>query len=77
MPYFLYILQMSNGRLYVGTTSNLDQRWERHAHHEAARTTSVLGVEKLVYSETHPDRGIGEPGIGMESPRTKAWLPKS
>lgn len=60
MPYFLYILEMSNGQLYVGTTSDLNQRLIRHANHEAARTTSILGIEKLLYSETHPNRAIAE-----------------
>ena len=60
MPYFLYILQMSNGQLYVGTTSDLGRRFERHIQHEAARTTSVLGVEDLLYSEIHPDRATAE-----------------
>ena len=60
MPYFLYILQMSNGQFYVGTTSDLDQRFKRHISHEVSRTTSVLGVDRLLYSETHPDRIIAE-----------------
>jgi predicted GIY-YIG superfamily endonuclease len=60
VPHFLYILQMSNGQLYVGTTSNLDERFNRHIHHQAARTTSVLGVERLLYSEAHPDRVTAE-----------------
>jgi predicted GIY-YIG superfamily endonuclease len=60
MTYFLYILQMSNGQLYVGTTSNLDERFNRHIHREGARTTSVLGVDKLLYSEVHPDRVTAE-----------------
>lgn len=60
MSYFLYILQMSNGQLYVGTTSDLDERFKRHIHREAARTTSVLGVDKLLYFEVHPDRVVAE-----------------
>jgi putative endonuclease len=60
MPYFLYILRMSNGQLYVGTTSSLDQRLKRHINHTAARTTSVLGMEELLYSEEHPDRPTAE-----------------
>ena len=60
MPYFLYILRMSNGQLYVGSTSDLDQRFERHINHTAARTTSVLGVERLLYSEEYPDRSKAE-----------------
>jgi putative endonuclease len=60
MPYFLYILQMSNGQFYVGTTSDLNQRFKRHIQHEASRTTSVLGVERLLYTETHPDRVTAE-----------------
>lgn len=60
MPHFLYILRMSNGQLYVGTTSNIDQRIKRHIKHEASRTTTVLGVERLLYSEEHLDRVTAE-----------------
>ncbi len=60
MPYFLYILWMSNGQLYVGTTSELDQRYKRHTKHQASRTTTVLGVEQFLYSETHSDRVAAE-----------------
>lgn len=60
MSYFLYILRMSNGQFYVGTTASLDQRFQRHLNREASRTTSILGVEKLVYSEKHPDRVVAE-----------------
>lgn len=51
---------MSNGQFYVGTTADLKERLYRHLNHEASRTTSVLGVEKLVYSEEHPNRMIAE-----------------
>jgi predicted GIY-YIG superfamily endonuclease len=51
---------MSNGQLYVGTTSHLPQRYKRHINHEASRTTSVLGVKEFLYSETHPDRVTAE-----------------
>ena len=60
MPYHLYILQLANGQYYVGTTSELNRRLKKHMDHEAARTTTVLGVEKLLYSETHPDRITAE-----------------
>ena len=54
MSYFLYILQMSNGQLYIGTTSNLPERLKDHARHYATQTTTRFGFEKLLYSEEHP-----------------------
>jgi predicted GIY-YIG superfamily endonuclease len=60
MAYYLYILQMSNGQFYVGTTANLETRLKRHLAHEASRTTTLLGVEKMVYSEKFPDRPTAE-----------------
>jgi putative endonuclease len=60
MPYFLYILQMSNGQLHVGTTANLQQRLQDHRRHYAARTTKLLGAELLLYTEEHPDRFTAE-----------------
>jgi putative endonuclease len=60
MRYFLYILRMSNGQLYVGTTFNIQQRLQDHRRHHAARTTKLLGAEQLLYTEEHPDRFAAE-----------------
>ncbi|HJT25420.1 MAG TPA: GIY-YIG nuclease family protein [bacterium] len=60
MPYFLYVLRLSNGQFYTGTTSNLDQRYSDHLDKHAARTTKVLDVGELLYTETHPDRVTAE-----------------
>ncbi len=56
MPYYLYILRMSNGQYYIGTTSDLSLRSIRHFTKQAARTTAVLGADEFLYSETHINR---------------------
>ena len=60
MFYYLYILKMSNGQFYTGTSENLPARIQRHIKHQASRTTSLLGMEKLVYHEVHLNRTIAE-----------------
>lgn len=60
MSYFLYILRLSNGQFYTGTTSNLDQRYSDHLNKRAARTTKILEAAEILYAETHPDRPTAE-----------------
>ena len=54
--YATYILRSeSNGRLYIGSTSDLDVRLQQH-NDNLAPATKNRGPWKLVYSENHPDR---------------------
>ena len=56
MAFQVYILRLSNGRLYVGSTDDLARRWAEHKAGTACRTTAMYPVVELLYSEPYPDR---------------------
>ena len=51
MPAWFYILRLESGNLYVGATTNLDQRCKEHFARKACRTTAPDPPTSLVYSE--------------------------
>ena len=54
--YFLYILEMRDGRLYVGVTDSLDRRHSQHLRGDkGTRTTKIFGGGPILYHETFPD----------------------
>ncbi len=53
MPYF-YILRLKSGGLYVGATTDLEQRYQDHQNGNACRTTKLDPPVKLVHSESLP-----------------------
>ena len=56
MPYYVYILlSHHNGRYYIGSTRNLEDRLERHNEGRSRYTKSGIPWE-LLYSEQHIDR---------------------
>ncbi len=56
MAYFVYILEsQKDGRYYVGSTNNLEDRLKRHNEGRVNYTKTNRPWE-LVYSEEHPDR---------------------
>ena len=56
MVYSVYILRMTDGRYYVGMTSDLDRRKAEHGVKSGSRTTKIFGSEEVLYSESYPDR---------------------
>ena len=54
MPAWLYILRLKSGQLYIGSTADLDRRFEEHLAGRACRTTKLDPQLKLVYSESFP-----------------------
>ena len=54
MPAWLYILRLKSGQLYIGSTADLDRRFEEHLAGRACRTTELDPPLKLVYSEFFP-----------------------
>ena len=56
MPHFVYILELLTGKLYVGTTENLDRRLKDHAKGIDHRTTRLGGYKRLIFTESFPDR---------------------
>jgi putative endonuclease len=56
MPYYIYILQSEkNGKYYIGSTNNLEDRLKRHNDGRSRYTKSGIPWE-LLYREEHVDR---------------------
>lgn len=51
MPAWFYILRLKSGALYIGATTDLDQRYKDHRSGKACRTTNLDPPVGLVYSE--------------------------
>jgi predicted GIY-YIG superfamily endonuclease len=68
---WVYILQNTAGRFYVGHTDNLERRLLQHnePRPHLGKFTHKLGPWKLVWSEAHPTRSAA-----MQRERAiKAW----
>jgi len=52
MVAWFYILRLKSGGLYIGATTELDQRYQDHLSGNACRTTKFDPPVDLVYSET-------------------------
>lgn len=46
---FVYLLRCSDGTIYVGCTSNIDERLKRHDHKEIRWTKDRLPVTLITY----------------------------
>jgi len=53
MPAWFYILRLKSGNLYIGSTTDLDKRYEDHCSGRACRTTTFDPPIALVYSEEY------------------------
>ncbi|MGD0977071.1 MAG: GIY-YIG nuclease family protein [Minisyncoccia bacterium] len=53
--YFVYILRGPRDHIYIGTTSNIEARIQRHQKGEGAEFTKRNKTFQLVYKEEHPD----------------------
>jgi putative endonuclease len=51
MPAWFYILRLTSGSLYVGSTTDLEKRYEAHCSKRACRTTTLDSLISLIYSE--------------------------
>ncbi|MEO8964774.1 MAG: GIY-YIG nuclease family protein, partial [Gammaproteobacteria bacterium] len=68
--YFVYILASKrNGTLYVGSTSNLQQRITQHKNGTFSGFSSTYGVIHLVYYEEH----INLIEMARREKRLKKW----
>jgi putative endonuclease len=48
---WLYILRLKSGQLYIGSTTDLDQRYKDHCSGKACRTTQLDPPVGIVYTE--------------------------
>ncbi|MFC1679155.1 GIY-YIG nuclease family protein [Elusimicrobiota bacterium] len=53
MPHFVYILLCSNGKYYVGSTSNLEARLKDHNRGHGGKYTADHRPVKLLWHEEH------------------------
>ena len=69
MPFFVYILQLKDGRLYVGHSNNPPRRHSEHEHGKGCRTTGIFGAGEIIHTEEHPDR----PSAAKREKQVKGW----
>ena len=50
MPHLIYILELLNGKLYVGSTTDVKRRLKDHGKGFGDRTTLLGGYKKLLYT---------------------------
>lgn len=54
MPrHFVYILQASNGKYYIGYTTDLKRRMGQHKNGRGSKFVRGFGFQKLLYYESH------------------------
>jgi putative endonuclease len=54
--YFVYILECSDKSLYTGVTNDVERRFQQHKNKKGGHFTNSKDVERIVYTEEHPDR---------------------
>ena len=57
MSGFLYILECSDGTLYVGSTRNVEHRLDQHQSGNGSRYTRPRRPVRLVYQQEFPNIG--------------------
>jgi len=67
--FFAYLLRCSDGSLYAGSTSNLEQRLKTHNEGRGAKWTAVRRPVELVYHEQFPD----QPSAVRRERQWKRW----
>ena len=69
MPFFVYILRLNDGRLYVGHSNNPPRRHAEHEQGKGCRTTGIFGAGDIIYVEEHPNR----PSAARRERQIKGW----
>lgn len=55
-PWFLYLIECTDGSIYTGITTDVARRYAEHASAKGARYTRSHPPEKLLAVFPHPDR---------------------
>lgn len=55
-PWFLYLLECSDGSIYTGISTDVAARFATHCRGDGARYTRAHPPVRLLGFETHPDR---------------------
>ncbi len=56
MPYFVYVLECTDGSLYTGITTDVPRRFKEHQDGTGSRFTRAKGAKRIVHTEQLPDR---------------------
>ncbi len=67
--FYVYIMELKDGRLYVGHTSEPLRRHQEHLRGHACRTSRIFKAGKVLYVEEHPDR----PRAAKREAQIKKW----
>lgn len=60
-PWYVYVIEASDGYLYTGVTINVERRFNEHCGSDkAARFFRGRTPVRVVYTETHPDRSSAQ-----------------
>ena len=74
--YFVYVLELCDGRKYIGQTNNLERRLEEHRSGRS-RFTRKYGVRRLLYSESYTTRSEAmRREKYLKRGKGRAWLKK-
>jgi len=57
-PWFVYILECSDGSYYTGVTCDLARRLSEHKSGKGARYTRIKGVKDLLWSMSCANRSV-------------------
>jgi putative endonuclease len=57
MSYFVYVLLCEGNNYYTGITRDVAARFTMHGSGHGAKYTRSFKPIKIVYTESHPDRG--------------------
>lgn len=57
-PYFVYILECTDGTLYTGITTDLRRRLAEHKSGTGAKYTRARGAKQMIYSEKLKNRSL-------------------
>lgn len=55
-PWFLYMIECTDGSIYTGITIDVDARYQAHCQGTGARYTRAHPPARLLGHEPHPDR---------------------
>jgi len=74
--YYVYVLELCDGRKYIGQTNNLERRIEEHRSGRS-RFTRKYGVKRILYSESYTTRSEAmHREKYLKSSTGRAWLKK-
>lgn len=77
-PWFLYVIECDDGRLYTGVTNDLVARFATHVSGKGAAFTRMNKPLRLLASRTYPSRSVALKAEALLKKQTRefkiAWL---